>query len=149
MAAFLRVSALCVVLSALTVFAGCSKKGDNWLVGKWAFDMETTKANLPVDNKAVGVPDSVASKMGLELTAQLINQMINSKCHVTATEMTFIFGNGTKESGAYKITKKPDANTIVVENKDGESSTFIKSGKYICVPTTGAVEFNMYFKPVN
>jgi len=109
MATFLRVSALCVTLSALSVFAGCSKKSDNWHIGKWAFDPEATKANLPADNKAAGVPDSVAH--------------------------------------TYKIIERPDANTIVIKNK--ELATFIKSGKYLCIPTTGAVQFKMYFEPVN
>lgn len=149
MATFLRVSALCVTLSALTVFAGCSKKSDNWLVGKWVFDIETTKANIPADNKAQGVPDELAKQMGEQLTNQLINQMVNSKFHITATKMTVTLGNGTQTSTAYKITKRPDANTIVIEGKDGELSTFTKSGKYICMPTTGAVQFKMYFKPAN
>ena len=149
MSTFLRVSALCVTLSVLTVFAGCSKKSDNWLVGKWAFDLEATKANIPADNKAQGVPDSVAKKMGEQLTNQLISQMTNSKFHITAAKMTFTSGNGTKNSSDYKITKRPDANTIIIMGKDGEVSTFTKSGKYICMPTTGAVQFKMYFKPVN
>ena len=149
MATFLRVSALCVTLSALTVFTGCSKKSDNWLVGKWAFDLETTKANIPADNKAQGVPDSVAKKMGEQLTNQLISQVTNSKFHITATKMTFTLGNGTKNSSDYEITKRPDANTIIIKGKDGEVTTFTKSGKYICMPTTGAVQFKMYFKPVN
>jgi len=147
MATFWRVSALCVTLSALTVLAGCSKKNDNWLIGKWAFDLETTKANLPADNKAQGVPDNVALQMGSQLTTQLIDQMNNVKFHVTAEKITFISGNGTEESGTYEITKRPDANTIVIKSK--EPATFIKSGKYICIPTTGAVQFKMYFKPVN
>ena len=149
MATFLRVSVVCVTLSALTLFTGCSKKSDNWLIGKWVFDMETTKANIPDDNKAQGVPDGVAKQMGEQLTNQLINQMTNSKFHFTATKMTVTLGNGTQNSSAYKITKRPDANTIVIEGKDGEVSTFTKSGKYICMTTTGAVQFKMYFKPVN
>ena len=147
MATFLRVSALCVTLSALTVFAGCSKKGDNWLIGKWAFDPEATKANMPADNKATGVPDSVARQMGSQLTTQLINQMNNCKLHITAKKITVISGNGTEESHTYKIIERPDANTIVIKNK--EVGTFIKSGKYICILTTGDVEFKMYFEPVN
>ena len=149
MAAFLRVCALCVTLSALTVFSGCSKKSDSWLVGKWAFDAETTKANLPADNKAAGVPDSVAKQMGLQLTTQLMNQMNNIKLHITAKKITSISGNGTEESNAYKIIKRPDANTLVVKGKDSEVTTFTKSGKYLCISTTGAVQFKMYFKPVN
>ncbi len=147
MATFLRVSALCVTLSALTVFAGCSKKGDNWLIGKWAFDPEVTKANLPADIKATGVPDSVAQEMGLKLTTQLMNQINNTKLHITGEKITFTSGNGTEESNTYKITERPDANTIVIKSK--EPATFIKSGKYLCIPTTGAVQFKMYFKPVN
>lgn len=149
MATFMKVSALCVTLSALTVFAGCSKKSDNWLVGKWVFDLETTKANIPDDNKAQGVPDSMAKKMGERLTNKLINQIANCKFHFTAAKMTVTLGNGTQNSGAYKITKRPDANTIVIKPKDGEVTTFTKSGKYICIPTTGDVQFKMYFKPVN
>ena len=147
MTTFLRVSALCVTLSALTVFAGCSKKSDSWLIGKWAFDPEATKANLPADNKAQGVPDSVAQNMGLQLTTQLMNQMNNCKLHITAEKVTFISGNGTEESNAYEIIERPDANTIVIKSK--EIATFTKSGKYICIPTTGAVQFKMYFKPVD
>ena len=147
MAAFLRVSALCVTLSALTVFAGCSKKSDNWLIGKWAFDPEATKANLPAVNKAQGVPDNVAQQMGAQLTTQLMNQMNNCKFHITAGKVTFISGNGTEKSGAYKIIERPDANTIVIKGE--ELATFIKSGKYLCIPTTGAVQFKMYFKPVD
>ncbi len=149
MAAFQRVSVLCVTLSALTVFAGCSKKSDNWLIGKWAFDLEATKANLPADTRAQGVPDNVAQQMGLQLTTQLINQMNNCKLQVTAEKFNVILGNGTKESGDYKIIKRPDANTMVIEGKDSEVTTFTKSGKYLCMPTTGAVQFKMYFKPVN
>ena len=149
MATFLRVSALCVILSAMTLFAGCSKTNDNWLIGEWVFDLETTKANIPADNKAQGVPDSVAKKMGEQLTNQLINQMINAKFDITAAEMTLTFGNGTKNTGAYEITNRPDANTIVIKAKDGEATTFTKSGKYLCMGTTGAVQFKMYFKPAN
>ncbi len=147
MATFLRVSALCVTLSALTVFVGCSKKNDNWLIGKWAFDPEATKANLPADNKAQGVPDNVAQQMGSQLTTQLMDQMNNCKLHITTEKITFISGNGTEESNTYEIVKRPDANTIVIKGE--ELATFIKSGKYICLPTTGAVQFKMYFKPVN
>jgi len=146
MATFLRVSALCVTLSALSVFAGCSKKSDNWHIGKWAFDPEATKANLPADNKATGVPDSVARQMGSQLTTQLMNQMNNVKFHITAEKFTVISGDGTEESHTYKIIERPDANTIVIKNK--EVATFIKSGKYLCIPTTGAVQFKMYFEPV-
>jgi len=149
MATFLRISAFCVTLSALTVFVGCSKKSGNWLVGKWVFDLEKTRENIPDDNKAQGVPDSVAKKMGEQLTNQLLNQMANSKFHFTAAKVTVTLGNGIQNSSAYKITQRPDANTIVIEAKDGEVSTFTKSGKYICFPTTGAVQFKMYFKPVN
>ena len=147
MAAFLRVSALCVTLSALTVFAGCSKKSDNWLIGKWAFDPEATKANMPADNKATGVPDSVAQELGSKLTTQLLNQMNNTKLHITAEKITVASGNGTEESHTYEITERPDANTIVIKSK--EVATFIKSGKYLCMPTTGDVQFKMYFEPVN
>ncbi len=147
MATILRVSALCVTLSALTVFAGCSKKDDNWLIGKWAFDPEATKANLPADIKATGVPDSVAQEMGSKLTTQLMNQINNTKLHITAEKITFTSGNGTEESNTYKITERPDANTIVIKSK--EPATFFKSGKYLCIPTTGDVQFKMYFKPVD
>ncbi len=147
MATFLRVSALCVTLSALTVFAGCSKKSDNWLIGKWVFDPEATKANLPADNKAQGVPDIVAQNLGTQLTTQLMGQMNNTKLHITAERITFTSGNGTEESNSYEITERPDANTIVIKSK--EPATFIKSGKYLCIPTTGAVQFKMYFKPVD
>ena len=147
MTTFLRVSALCVTLSALTVFAGCSKKSDSWLVGKWAFDPEATKANMPADNEATGVPDRVAQEMGSKLTAQLMNQMNNVKLHITAEKITFTSGNGTEESHTYEITERPDANTVVIKSK--EVGTFIKSGKYLCIPTTGAVQFKMYFEPVD
>ena len=148
MAVSLRVSVLCVTLSALTVFAGCSKKSDNWLVGKWAFDLEATKANIPADNKAHGVPDNVAKQMGEQLTNQLIGQMNNTKFDFTAKKMTVTMGNGMKDSGDYKIIKRPDANTIVIKGKDDEG-TFVRSGKYLCIPSTGAVQFKMYFKSVN
>ncbi len=147
MATFLRVSVLCVTLSALTVFAGCSKKSDSWLIGKWAFDPEATKANLPADNKAKGVPDSVAQQMGSQLTTQLMNKMNNCKLHITAKKITIISGNGTQESNTYKIIERPDANTVVIKGK--EIGTFIKSGKYLCILSTGAVQFKAYFKPVN
>ncbi len=147
MTTFLRVSALCVTLSALTVFAGCSKKGDNWHIGKWAFDAEATKANMPADIKATGVPDSVAQELGSKLTTQLMNQMNNVKFHITAEKITVTLGNGTEESHTYKIIERPDANTIVVKSK--EPATFIRSGKYLCIPTTGDVQFKMYFKPVD
>ncbi|MBW8015680.1 MAG: hypothetical protein FVQ82_05800 [Planctomycetes bacterium] len=149
MTTFLRVSVLFVTLSALTVFTGCSKKSDNWLIGKWGFDSETTKANLPPNIKAQGVPDSMAEKMGAQLVTQLMNQMNNIKFHITAEKITSISGIGAGKSSTYKIIERPDANTIVAESKDGEVSTFIKSGKYICIPSTGAVQFKMYFKPVN
>lgn len=150
MSAFSRVSAFCVLLSAITVFSGCSKKSDNWLIGKWAFDLETTKANIPADNKAQGVPDNVAKQMGEQLTNQLLSQMNNTEFHFTATRMAVTVGNVTKDSCDYKIIKRPDANTIVVKGKDAEG-TFIRSGKYLCIPptTTGNVQFKMYFKPVN
>ena len=148
MATFLRVSVLCATLSALTVFVGCSKKSDSWLVGKWAFDIEATKANIPANNKAQGVPDNVAKQMGEQLTNQLIGQMSNTKFHITAAKMIVTLGNGPEQSGDYKIIKRPDANTIVIEGKDGET-IFVRSGKYLCIPTAGAVQFKMYFKPVN
>ena len=147
MAVFLRVSALCVILSALTIFAGCSKKNDNWLIGEWAYDAEVTKANLPADNKASGVPDNVAQQTGSRITTKLMGQMDSAKLHITAKKVTFISGNGREESHKYKIIERPDANTIVIKSK--EAATFIKFGEYICVPSTGAVQFNMYFKPVN
>jgi len=149
MITFFRVFALCVTLSALTIFANCSKKSDNWLIGEWAFDSEATKANLPADNRAQGVPDNVSQQMGSQLTTQLMNKVNNCKLHITAEKITSILGNGTGESSTYKIIERPDANTMVVEGKDGEVSTFTKSGKYICMPTKGAVQFKMYFKPVN
>ena len=147
MITFLRVSVFCVTLSALTIFAGCSKKSDNWLIGKWAFDPEATKANLPADNRAHGVPDSVAQEMGSQLTTQLIDQMNNVKLHITAEKITFTLGNGTEESHTYEIINRPNANTIIIKSK--EPATFIKSGKYICMPTTGDVQVNMYFKPTD
>ncbi len=70
-----------------------------------------------------------------------------SKFHITAKKITVTLGNGTEESHTYKITERPDANTIVVKSK--EPGTFIKSGKYLCIPTTGDVQFKMYFKPVD
>ena len=147
MSTFLRASVLCVTLSLLTVFVGCSKKTDNWLIGKWTYDSETTKANLPANIKAQGVPDNVAEQMGAQLTTQLMNQMNNVKLHITAEKIAFTSGNGAEEAHAYKIDKRPDANTIVIMSE--EPATFIKSGKYICIPSTGAVQFKMYFKPVN
>ena len=151
MATFLRVSVLCVTLSALTVFMGCSKKGNNWLVGKWAFDMETTKANIPADNKAQGVPDNVAKQMGEQLTNQLISQMNNGGLHITGSKMTMTLSDGTQGTTSYKITKRPDANTMAIEAKDFIPPTFTvtRSGQHICMPSTGAVQFKMYFKPVN
>ena len=147
MAHFLRVSALCVTLTVLTMLGGCSKDSDNWLIGKWAFDLEKTKANLPADNKAQGVPSNVAQQMGEQLTNQLIDQMKNMVFEITAKKITVISGTTVVKSGTYEIIERPDANTIII--KGDETSTFIKSGKYICVPTTGAVQFKMYFKPVN
>jgi len=148
MAIFPRVSALCVALSAVTVFVGCSKKNDNWLIGKWAFDPEATKANLPADTRARGIPGNMA-KMASQLTTQLMHQMNSCKLQVTAEKFTVIYGNRIAESFAYKIIKRPDANTMVIVGKDSEPATYTKSGKYICLPTTGAVQFKMYFKPVN
>jgi hypothetical protein len=147
MTSFFRASVLCVTLSALIVFSGCSKKSDNWLIGKWAYDSEMTKANLPKNIKAQGVPNALAEKMGVQLTTQLMAQMKNVKFHITANKIAVTSGNGAEESHAYKIDKRPDANTIVI--KSNEPATFIKSGKYICIPSTGAVQFKMYFKPVN
>jgi hypothetical protein len=86
--------------------------------------------------------------MGEQLTNQLISQTNNTTFHFTATKVTVTMGNGTKETSDYKILKRPDANTIVIKGKDDEG-TFIRSGKYLCIPTTGAVQFKMYFKPVN
>ena len=146
MTSFLKTSILCVTLSALTVFAGCSKKSDNWLIGKWAYDSQATKANLPADNSAKGVPDKLAKQMGEQLTNQLLSQMKNVKLDITADKITFTSADGSKKSSSYKIDKQPDANTIIITGE--ESATFTKSGKYICIPTTGAVQFNMYFMPV-
>lgn len=144
----LRVSVFYVTLSALTVFAGCSEKNDNWLVGKWTFDLETTKANIPADNRAQGVPDGVAKQMGEQLTNQLISQTNNTTFHFTESKVTVTIGNGTKDTSDYKILRRPDSNTIVIKGNDDEG-TFIRSGKYLCIPTTGDVQFKMYFKPVN
>ena len=147
---FLRVSALCVTLTALTMLGGCSKKSDNWIIGKWAFDLEKTKANLPANNKAQGVPDGLAQQMGEQLTNQLIDQMKNVVFDITAEKMTLISGSAAGKSDTYEIIERPDANTIVVKgDTSDETSTFIKSGKYICIPSTGAVQFKMYFKAVN
>lgn len=154
MTTFLRVSVLCVVLSELSVFAGCSNKShsnksNNWLIGKWCYDMEMTKANMPPNIKARGVPDSVAEKTGELLTTQLMNQMNNVKFHITAEKFTSISENGTRKSSSYKIIERPDTNTMVLkgEGEDGNVSTFIKSAKHICLPATSALEFNLYFKP--
>lgn len=150
MTKLLRVSTLFIILSALTIFSGCSKKGsDNWLIGKWAYDEEATKANLPPNIKASGVPDMMAEKMGKELVTKLMAQMNNVKFNITSDKLTSISGAGAGKSTTYKIIDRPDANTIVVESKDGEVSTFTKSGKYICISSTGAVQFKMYFKPTN
>jgi hypothetical protein len=150
MAHFMKVSALCVTLTALTMLGGCSKNSDNWLIGKWAFDLEKTKANLPADHKAQGVPEALAQQMGEQLINQLIDQMKNVTFDITAEKMAVISGSSAGKSGTYDIIERPDANTLVVKSdKSDETSTFIKSGKYICVPSTGAVQFKMYFKPVN
>ena len=145
----LKIFTLCVTLSALTFFSGCSKKNDNWHIGTWDFYSVTTKTNLTSNIKAQGVPDSMEEKMGAELITQLIKQMANTKVRITAKKITSISGVGAGNSSTYKIKDRPDANTLVIEDKDGKISTFIKSGKYICIPSTGDVQFNMYFKPVN
>jgi hypothetical protein len=149
MTAFLKVSVLCITLSALTVFSGCSKKSDNWLIGKWTYDSAKTKANLPSNPKAQGVPDMMAERMGAQLITKLMDQMSDLELDITAGKITSKMGAGKGESHSYKIKERPDANTMVVENEDGEASTFIKSGKHICMSSTGAVQFKIYFKPAN
>ena len=84
--------------------------------------------------------------MGEQLTNQLLSQMKNVKLDITADKITFTSADGSKKSSGYKIDKQPDANTIIIKGE--ESATFTKSGKYICIPTTGAVQFNMYFEPI-
>ncbi len=148
MSTLTRVSVVCAVLSITSFMSGCSKEPDNWLVGQWAFDQATTRANLPADMKAQGVPDGVAGEMGKQLTEQLISQVIGSTMQFTATTMTFTHGNGSRESVRYKIINRPDADTLVAEDNDGDVSTFTKSGKYLCIPTTGAVQFKLYFQPI-
>jgi hypothetical protein len=146
MAHLSKVSALCVTLTALTMLGGCSQDSDNWLIGRWAFDLEKTKANLPAANKAQGVPGSVEQQMAEQLTNQLIDQMKNVMFDITAEKITVISGSAAGKSGTYEIIERPDANTIVI--KSDETSTFTKSGNHICVSTTGAVQFKMYFQPM-
>ncbi|NLA40394.1 MAG: hypothetical protein GX874_03135 [Smithella sp.] len=143
-----RVSTVCIAVTAMAFLTGCSKKDDNWLVGEWAFDQATTRANLPADIKAQGVPDSLAIEAGKRLTDELIGQVVGTKMLFTATTVTFTHGNGNRESAAYKITGRPDADTLVIKDEDGDESTFSKSGKYLCIPTTGAIQLKMYFQPI-
>ncbi|NIP24713.1 MAG: hypothetical protein GWN67_29265 [Phycisphaerae bacterium] len=107
-----------------------------------------TKANMPPNIEAQGVPDSKAKETAELLTTQLMSQMNNVKFHITAEKFTSISENGTRKSSSYKIIERPDKNTMVLkgEGKDGNVSTFIKSAKHICLPSTGALEFNLYFK---
>ena len=143
----LRVPVFCMCLAMMTILPGCSKKSDNWLIGEWIYDATATKTNLPPNIKAKGVPDMMAEKMGTQLVTQLMDQMKDVKFHITADKFTSVSANGIKNTHSYKITERPDANTIVIESE--EPATFIKSGKHICIPSTGAVEFMVYFKPVN
>ena len=154
MTAFSRVSVFCVALSALSIFAGCSNTGhsnksNNWLIGKWCYDMEMTKANMPGNIQIRGVPDSKAKETGELLTTQLMNQMNNVKFHITSERFTTISEDGTRKSGSYEIIERPDKNTIVLEGEgeDGNVSTFSKSAEHICLLCTGAVQsFNLYFR---
>ncbi|AQT66874.1 hypothetical protein STSP2_00012 [Anaerohalosphaera lusitana] len=136
---------MCTALAGLSVLAGCSKESDNWLIGEWAYDAQATKSNLPTNIKAEGVPDIMAEQLGAQLVEQLMSQMEGVELHFTADEVSFISAKGT-ETHDYKIASRPDANTIKIESE--EPATFIRSGKYLCIPSAGDVDFKMYFKPV-
>ncbi len=153
MASISKVPVLCVALLAMIMLGSCATnnaKSDNWLVGRWAFDLERTKANLPADIKAQGVPDAQSQQIAEQLTNQLIDQMENVQFDITADEFTTISRSAPEKTATYEVLERPDENTIVVKSdRMDETSTFIKSGKYICIPSIGAVQFKMYFKPVN
>ncbi|AQT66873.1 hypothetical protein STSP2_00011 [Anaerohalosphaera lusitana] len=134
-----------VVLAGLSVLGGCSKESDDWLIGEWVYDGQATKANLPANIKAAGVPDDVAEELGAELVGKLMSQLEDVRIRFTADEITFFTAEGDKTRD-YEVIKRPDANTIVVESP--ETARLTRSGKYLCIPSTGDVDFKMYFKPV-
>ena len=69
--------------------------------------------------------------------------MNNGELHITGSKMTMTLGDGTQGTTGYKITKRPDANTMAIEAKDFIPPTFTvtRSGQHICMPSTGAVSF--------
>ena len=156
MTALLRVSVMCVTLSALTLFTGCSKKSDNWLIGEWEFDAETAKANMTTSNPinmpenmtGLSVPDEVKKKVVGQLSNQLTDYMANIKLTITSNKITSILPDETI-SYSYKIIKRPDANTIVVKSREGEINTFVRSGNNISMTTDGPIKVKMYLKPAN
>ncbi len=131
----------CLVLVALLAVLGCSKRGErgNWLIGEWSFDGQMTADSLPADAK---------EGMGAMLVQQLMSQAGAGTLSFTATEATFTSGEGETNSQGYKILRRPDANTLVIEGQDGQVSTVTRTGEHIAMESTGNVKFKSYFKRV-
>lgn len=138
---FTRKTACSLVLAAGLMVLGCSKTEEqsNWLIGEWSFDGQMTTDNLPAEAR---------EGMGAMLVQQFISQAAAGTLSFTATEATFTSANGATNSDAYKIVRRPDANTLVIEGDDGEVTTFTRTGQHLAVESTGDVQFKSYFKRV-
>lgn len=131
----------CLTLTAVLMVVGCSKTEDksNWHIGQWSFDGQMTVDSLPAEMK-----ESMPT-MALD---QMVAQMSMGTITFTATTVTFESPTEEGETQSYKVQSRPDANTLVLENEDGQVVTLRKVGEHMVMDSGEDNPFTPYLKRV-
>ncbi|MEC5128965.1 hypothetical protein VSU19_19540 [Verrucomicrobiales bacterium BCK34] len=139
----------CSLLAAITLsLTGC---GGDWFVGKWAFDKETTMAQVqsksPVQGQEEGgLLKDVLSGLQKGISQVVLSQFEGFTLEFTSTEMRRI-KEGSGVAQTYKVIEKPTPDTRVIQYEDGEINTLIRTEKGMKTQVPGSEDLWMHFKP--
>jgi hypothetical protein len=113
-----------------------------WLIGKWVFDEEYTRAKHAKGQTDDGVPQAATAAVA----AQMMEKLKGAKVTVTESEINMTRADGTGKVDAYTVMPSADANIAQLKQQSGEVVVFHREGDRIWMASTGSVNEPFYFK---
>lgn len=124
--------------------AATSSSQQNWLIGRWVFDEEHTRAkhNAGKGDKEVGIADAANALVA----SQLLEKMKGASLTVTTSEITMTRGDGNGKSDRYTLLPGSDPNVLQLKQENGEVLSFHREGERVWMSSTGSVNEPFFFK---
>lgn len=145
---------LLLVLAA-ALLSGCG--AGSWWQGKWTLDRPLTeqkfreamaaKTSAPPVQEGEGIGGFLRGAVSGLLEGMLLSALDNRVVEITDKEIISM-KDGAGTALNYEVMSRPDKDSVVIKQSDGEVQTWRRVGEHLVMPTTGDASFQVYFRRV-